>query len=108
MLKIRPTCQHCNKPLPLDSNEARICSYECRFCVRSRPIRPSKNWKGDNFLVKTQREHPSNTKPLISKSSRPLPADSICSARTPLVKSRCVIDLVTPYPIDRAILAGCA
>jgi len=68
MLELRPTCEHCNKPLPPDSCEARICSYECTFCAACveavlgnvypncgggfvpRPIRPSKNWKGDNFL----------------------------------------------------------
>ena len=68
MLELRPTCEHCNKPLPPDSLDARICSYECTFCAAcvddilgnvcpncgggfvSRPIRPSKNWKGDNFL----------------------------------------------------------
>lgn len=68
MLEIRPTCEHCNKPLPPDSLEARICSYECTFCADCvdrilgnvcpncgggfvpRPIRPSKNWKGNNYL----------------------------------------------------------
>lgn len=70
MLGLRPTCEHCNKALPPSSREARICSYECTFCVACveqvlgnvypncgggfvpRPIRPSKNWKGDNFLGK--------------------------------------------------------
>jgi uncharacterized protein len=70
MLELRPTCEHCNKPLPADSLEARICSYECTFCAACvdgvlqnvcpncgggfapRPIRPSRNWKGDNFLGK--------------------------------------------------------
>ena len=70
MLQLRPTCEHCNKPLPPDSLEARICSYECTFCAtcvdtvlrnvcpncgggfQPRPIRPSRNWKGDNFLGK--------------------------------------------------------
>lgn len=68
MLELRPTCENCNKALPPDSTEARICSYECTFCATRvdtllenvcpncgggfvpRPIRPSKNWKGDNFL----------------------------------------------------------
>lgn len=70
MLELRPTCEHCNKPLPPNSLEARICTYECTFCASCvdqvlgnvcpncgggfvpRPIRPSKNWKGDNFLGK--------------------------------------------------------
>jgi uncharacterized protein len=33
MLELRPTCEHCNKALPPDSIEARICSYECTFCA---------------------------------------------------------------------------
>ena len=70
MLELRPTCEHCNKALLPDSLEARICSYECTFCATCvervlgnvcpncgggfmpRPIRPSKNWKGDNYLGK--------------------------------------------------------
>jgi len=70
MLELRPTCEHCNQALPPDSLEARICSYECTFCATCvdsvldnvcpncgggfvcRPVRPSKNWKGDNFLGK--------------------------------------------------------
>jgi hypothetical protein len=31
MLELRPTCEHCNKALPPDSLEARICTYECTF-----------------------------------------------------------------------------
>jgi uncharacterized protein len=70
MLDLRPTCEHCNKPLPPQSTEARICSYECTFCASCvdtvlgnvcpncgggfapRPIRPARNWKGDNCLGK--------------------------------------------------------
>jgi hypothetical protein len=70
MLELRSTCEHCNKVLPPNSTEARICSYECTFCAPCveqvlanvcpncgggfvpRPIRPSKNWKDDNFLGK--------------------------------------------------------
>lgn len=77
MLELRPTCEHCTKMLPPNSTEARICSYECTFCAACveqvlanvcpncgggfvpRPIRPSKNWKGDNFLGKD----PGSTRP---------------------------------------------
>jgi hypothetical protein len=69
MLELRPTCEHCNTGLPPDSTDARICSYECTFCAACvellgnvcpncgggfvpRPVRPSKNWKNDNFLGK--------------------------------------------------------
>ncbi|MBL8483010.1 MAG: DUF1272 domain-containing protein [Rhodocyclaceae bacterium] len=70
MLELRPTCEHCNKPLPPDAPDARICSYECTFCAdcvaqvlenvcpncgggfAPRPVRPSHNWKNDNYLGK--------------------------------------------------------
>jgi hypothetical protein len=70
MLQLRPTCEHCNTPLPPDSLEARICSYECTFCAscvdnvlgnvcpncgggfEKRPIRPDTNLRGDNYLGK--------------------------------------------------------
>jgi hypothetical protein len=68
MLELRPNCENCNKSLPANSSEARICSYECTFCASCvneilanvcpncgggfvpRPIRPSQNWKDGNFL----------------------------------------------------------
>src|SRR5438045_4673351 len=70
MLELRPTCENCNKPLPANASDARICSYECTFCAEcvegvlsnvcpncgggfvARPIRPATNWKGDNYLGK--------------------------------------------------------
>jgi hypothetical protein len=33
MLELRPNCECCDKDLPPDSTEARICSFECTFCV---------------------------------------------------------------------------
>ena len=33
MLEIRPNCELCNRRLPAGSSLARICSYECTFCV---------------------------------------------------------------------------
>ncbi len=33
MLAIRPTCEHCNKLLPNESEEAMICSFECTYCI---------------------------------------------------------------------------
>lgn len=32
MLQLRPNCECCNKDLPPDSTDARICSFECTFC----------------------------------------------------------------------------
>jgi len=63
MLQLRPTCEHCNKPLPPAATDARICSYECTFCATCvetvlgnvcpncgggftpRPVRPAREWK---------------------------------------------------------------
>ena len=33
MLELRPGCECCDKDLPPDSIDARICSFECTFCV---------------------------------------------------------------------------
>ena len=33
MLQLRPGCECCDKDLPPDSEEARICSFECTFCA---------------------------------------------------------------------------
>jgi uncharacterized protein len=70
MLELRSACEHCNTPLPPDSLDARICSYECTFCADCvskvlgnvcpncgggfvpRPIRLSRNWKDDNYIGK--------------------------------------------------------
>ena len=68
MLELRPTCEHCNKPLPPASTEARICSFECTFCAACaegllldvcpncgggfapRPVQPHIDRKGGNYL----------------------------------------------------------
>jgi uncharacterized protein len=67
-LALRPTCEHCNKPLPPNSTEAKICSFECTFCAacvddvlknicpncgggfEPRPVRPVHNRKNGNYL----------------------------------------------------------
>jgi uncharacterized protein len=33
MLALRPNCECCDRDLPADSELARICTYECTFCV---------------------------------------------------------------------------
>jgi hypothetical protein len=33
MLELRPGCECCDRDLPADSLEARICSFECTFCA---------------------------------------------------------------------------
>nr|TFG55075.1 MAG: DUF1272 domain-containing protein [Hyphomicrobiales bacterium] len=70
MLELRPTCENCNKALPPNAMDACICTYECTFCASCvenilgnvcpncgggfapRPIRPSRNWRNDNYLGK--------------------------------------------------------
>lgn len=32
MLALRPNCECCNRDLPPDDVDARICSFECTFC----------------------------------------------------------------------------
>ena len=77
MLELRPSCEHCQTPLPPDSTEAMICSFECTFCrscvetvlhnvcancgggLCPRPVRPAHNWRGDNYLGK----YPARTQP---------------------------------------------
>jgi uncharacterized protein len=33
MLQLRPNCEYCDKDLPPNAMDARICSYECTFCA---------------------------------------------------------------------------
>lgn len=32
MLELRPSCECCDADLPPDTDQARICSFECTFC----------------------------------------------------------------------------
>lgn len=74
MLQIRPSCENCDRPLPVDSTVAMICTFECTFCkdcvedildnvcpncgggFERRPIRPKryleKNPPQDNKVYK--------------------------------------------------------
>lgn len=63
MLELRPNCELCDADLPPDCSEARICSYECTYCLSCaetrlrnvcptcgggftpRPIRPARAWR---------------------------------------------------------------
>jgi uncharacterized protein len=69
MLELRLNCELCDKDLPPDAVDARICSYECTFCAacvggvlhdvcpncgggfQVRPIRPAKAWRDGTGLV---------------------------------------------------------
>lgn len=33
MLELRPGCELCDRDLPPDCPDARICTFECTFCV---------------------------------------------------------------------------
>lgn len=68
MLELRPSCEHCDKPLPAQSTEAMICSFECTFCsdcvqavlknvcpncgggFTARPVRPAHDLRNGNYL----------------------------------------------------------
>ena len=96
MLELRPNCELCEKDLPPDAADARICSYECTFCAPCvegilenvcpncgggfvpRPVRPARNWRGDNFLGKDP----------ASERIRYRPVDAAAHARfTSILKS---------------------
>ena len=62
-LQLRPNCEWCDKDLPPDAPDARICTYECTFCAdcverhlsnvcpncgggfAPRPVRPKREWR---------------------------------------------------------------
>lgn len=76
MLELRPNCEGCDRDLPFDSVDARICTFECTFCANCvdgvlkgvcpncgggfvpRPVRPAQDRKGGNWLGK----YPASTK----------------------------------------------
>lgn len=89
MLALRPNCEYCDKDLPPDSQEARICSYECTFCsgcveghlknvcpncgggFQVRPIRPAHAWRPG-----VSREH---QEPATERRNLKYPKDNIAA-----------------------------
>ena len=83
-LELRPNCEYCDRDLPPDSLDARICSYECTFCLdcvdgplqnvcpncgggfAPRPIRPAREWR----LGLTLAKRPASTKRVNLSYSR--------------------------------------
>ncbi|HTI68309.1 MAG TPA: DUF1272 domain-containing protein [Caulobacteraceae bacterium] len=79
MLELRPNCEHCDRDLPPESPDARICTFECTFCCEcsetihkgrcpncdgnlvERPIRPV------SLLVR----FPASTKRVLKAGARP-------------------------------------
>jgi uncharacterized protein len=75
-LELRPNCEYCDKDLPANAMDARICTYECTFCAdcvdgrlenvcpncgggfTPRPIRPAREWRPGLSLAK----RPASTK----------------------------------------------
>ena len=79
MLGLRPSCECCDRDLPPEAPDARICTYECTFCVdcvehqlsnvcpncggafAPRPIRPTQEWRPGMSLAHrpaaTERHH---------------------------------------------------
>jgi len=69
-LQLRPNCEYCDRALPPNATDARICSYECTFCAdcvemklfnvcpncgggfMPRPIRPLREWRPGVSLTK--------------------------------------------------------
>ncbi|HET6608994.1 MAG TPA: DUF1272 domain-containing protein [Rhodopila sp.] len=82
MLDLRPNCECCDRDLPPDSRDARICTFECTFCADCaetrlhgecpncsgdlvrRPIRPAK------MLAK----YPASTKRVLKQEGCPAAA----------------------------------
>ena len=82
-LELRPNCEYCDRDLPPNSPLARICTYECTFCMDCverhlqnvcpncgggfvpRPIRPATEWRAGLSLAKRP---PSTTRTHLSYS----------------------------------------
>jgi hypothetical protein len=84
MLELRPNCELCDRDLPPDAADARICSYECTFCAdcvenvlhdvcpncgggfEPRPTRPARAWRDGaglgNDPAETRRRRASYTR----------------------------------------------
>ena len=83
-LELRPNCEYCDKDLPPDAPDARICTFECTFCAdcverrlsnvcpncgggfAARPIRPAREWRPGLSLAK----RPASTKRVVLSYSR--------------------------------------
>ena len=90
-LQLRPNCEFCDKDLPPNASDARICSYECTFCAACvekelgdvcpncaggfvpRPIRPATEWRPGLSVAKRP---PSATRVHLSYSREEIAAHS--------------------------------
>ena len=78
MLELRPNCELCDRDLPPECEQARICAYECTYCAEcvegplrnvcptcgggfeARPIRPRNEWRAGSRLGLAH--HPAGSK----------------------------------------------
>ncbi len=76
MLELRPNCELCDCDLAPESDQARICAYECTFCtacardvlkgvcpncggnLMARPVRSRNSWRPGTGLA----HHPAGTR----------------------------------------------
>ncbi|WP_119420963.1 DUF1272 domain-containing protein [Desertibaculum subflavum] len=90
-LQLRPNCEYCDKDLPPEAPDARICSYECTFCAVCvddrlhdvcpncgggfvpRPIRPVQEWRPG---LSTAKRPPSTTRIRLSYTLEEIAAHS--------------------------------
>lgn len=91
MLELRPNCELCDRDLPPESADARICSYECTYCadcvetvlhnvcpacggnLTPRPVRPRQAWRAGKNLGLLH--HPAS----VIRQHSPFPADDIAA-----------------------------
>ena len=96
MLELRPNCELCDRDLPPDAPDARICTYECTFCAacvehqlhnvcpncgggfETRPVRPARSWRETTGLAVdppgTRRRHTRYTPAQIAEFAAALAA----------------------------------
>jgi len=96
MLELRPNCEWCDRDLPPDAEDARICSYECTYCAECvdnvlhnvcatcgggfvpRPIRPKLGYRDapqlglENRPASTTRKHSKWTAEQVEELSQKL------------------------------------
>src|SRR6476661_3116778 len=90
-LQLRPNCEYCDRDLPPNATNARICSFECTFCAdcvetklfnvcpncgggfAPRPIRPATEWRPG---LSVSKRPPSTTRVHLSYSVEDIAAFS--------------------------------
>jgi len=76
MLELRPNCECCDRDLPAQSADARICTFECTFCAEcaDRLLKRACPNCGGNLVVRPIRpsaalvKYPASTKRVLRAS----------------------------------------